>query len=96
MVPIPGAPGGAGALRALNAPAPVGVRSDKDGKPLAVRLERAWRRVAQVSDRWRLGPDEWWTGQTVDRLYFTLRLDDGQRCTIFQDLLTSKWYSQRA
>ena len=88
-------PGSAGAPRPVNAPVPVLVRAGPDGKPLAVRLGRTWHRVARIADRWHLGPDEWWTEHPVDRRYYTVRLEDGQQVTVFQDLLTLRWYRQR-
>jgi len=91
-----GAEGRAGALRPVNAPVPTLVRAGPEGKPLAVRLGRTWHRVARIADHWHLGPDEWWTEQPVARRYYTVRLEDGQPVTVFQDTLTLQWYRQRA
>ncbi|MSQ13667.1 MAG: hypothetical protein EXR47_06005 [Dehalococcoidia bacterium] len=85
-----------GAVRPVDAPAPVKVREGSNGKPQAVRIGRRWHKAVSITNRWHLGPDEWWTEHQLDRLYFTLRLEEGRPFTVFQDLLTSQWYSQRA
>jgi len=85
-----------GALRIVNAPAPIEVRTGADGKPQSVRIGRRWRRVSSITNRWRLGPDEWWTERPVDRWYFAVRLDDDRPLTVFRDQVTSLWYIQRA
>jgi hypothetical protein len=45
-------------------------------------------------EAWRVD-DEWWR-QEVSRLYFRLELEGGIRLTVFQDLISLKWYEQRA
>ncbi|MSQ41050.1 MAG: hypothetical protein EXR55_05220 [Dehalococcoidia bacterium] len=95
MVTDTRATGRAGALRPVNAPVPTQVRAGPDGKPLTVRLGKTWHRVARIADRWHIGPDEWWTEQPVDRMYYTAQLEDEKQVTVFQDVLTLHWYRQR-
>ena len=97
MVPDPRAPLGARQLRRLNAPTPIQVRADLDGRPRAVR-RRGWpesRRAVRVQDRWRID-DEWWRDRPISRLYHALLLDDGTLLTVYQDLLVADaWFEQR-
>ena len=96
MVSDPRAPLGARELRRLNAPVPLRVRADADGRPRAVR-RRGWsesRRVVRVQDRWRID-DEWWRAQPISRLYHTLLLDDGTLLTVYHDLLADTWFEQQ-
>ena len=82
--------------RPLNAPAPIAVRADERGHPLAIR-KPAWpreRRVARVRDRWRID-DEWWTKSPISRLYRELVLEDGTALTVYHDLVADAWYEQR-
>lgn len=91
-----GATDGARELRPLNAPIPIRVKVDADGRPIAVR-RRGWRRpraVAQVQDRWRID-DEWWRARPISRLYHALLLADGTLLTIYHDLLADVWLEQR-
>ena len=80
--------------RALNLPRETGVLADKAGVPVAVTGKGRRRRVLQVMEAWRVD-DEWWR-QEVSRLYFRLEMEGGIRLTVFQDLVSGKWYEQRA
>ena len=82
-------------LRALNAPQPVEVRSASDDRPAAVRLKRAWRAVAEITDTWRID-DEWWRERPVSRVYYRLALEDGTAVVVFRDLVDDTWSRQRA
>ena len=96
MVSHPRAPLGARDLRPLNAPAPVQVQADGQGRPLAVR-RRGWPRprpVADVQDRWRID-DEWWRERPISRLYFTVLLADDTLLTLYHDLIADTWWEQR-
>ena len=49
--------------------------------------------VAAMQDRWRID-DEWWRHRPVSRLYFSLLLEDGQKVTVFRDLVSGRWAKQ--
>lgn len=93
MVAHPRAQGGAHRLRALNAPQPVAVEADAEGRPAALTLRGRRLRVAQVQDAWRID-DEWWHGQPVSRLYWRLVLEEGRVVTVFADLSRQGWSVQ--
>ncbi|HEV7663176.1 MAG TPA: hypothetical protein VGQ62_06545 [Chloroflexota bacterium] len=84
-----------GDLRPLNAPSPLRVQTDAQG-----RIVSLWRQgrltprtITAVQDRWRID-DEWWRDHAVSRLYFEPILDDGSRLTVYHDLLTDTWFEQ--
>ena len=47
-----------------------------------------------VRSVWRID-DEWWRGEPVSRLYYSVLLETGVVMTIFRDLTTNKWHKQR-
>ena len=97
MVPDPRASLGARELRRLNAPTPIRVRADPDGRPRAVRRRGRpeSRRVVRAQDCWRID-DEWWRDRPISRLYHALLLDDGTLLTVYRDLLVADaWFEQR-
>jgi hypothetical protein len=91
-------------LRMLHTPRPIAVQADMRGVPVTVRLPRRrgfgtelraeHTRVDLVQDQWRID-DEWWRKE-ISRMYFAVVLVGGQQETIFQDLLTGRWYLQTA
>jgi hypothetical protein len=83
-------------VRALNEPQPLEVRTDPEGRPLAVRRPswRSPRPVARVQDHWRID-DEWWRERSVSRLYHALLLADDTFLTAYHDLLADAWFEQR-
>src|SRR5690348_13063675 len=83
-------------LRPVNAPAPLRVQLDAQG-----RIVGLWRQgrltprsIAAIQDRWRID-DEWWREHRVARMYYEVVLDDGTLLTIFQDLVGDEWFEQR-
>ena len=84
-------------LRPLNAPAPLRVQLDAQGRIVSVwRQGRLTpRTIAAIQDCWRID-DEWWREHRVARMYYDVVLDDGTRLTIFQDLVADAWYEQRS
>jgi hypothetical protein len=80
------------ALRPLNVPRPLRVRTGVQGRPLSVRLKGGEKRVKQILEIWQID-DEWWR-ETISRRYATLALEDGQTVTVFLDLVTGRWYLQ--
>ena len=66
------------------------VREDKAGRPIRVgRLA-----VAAVDDQWRID-DEWWRQEPISRMYWAVILDNGDRLTIYRDLIKGTWHRQR-
>ena len=96
MVPDPRASLGPRAYRVLNAPVPILVDLDADGRPRTVRRHGRQRPggVACVRDRWRID-DEWWRERSIARLYYALLLDDGTFLTVYRDLVEDAWFEQR-
>jgi hypothetical protein len=95
VVPHPRAALDAGTLRPVNAPVPLRVQTDANGRPLAVR-RRGWpvsRAVVHIQDRWRID-DEWWREQPISRLYHELLLDNGRLITVYHDLAADAWFEQ--
>ncbi len=76
----------------LNAPREIRVIATA-GRPFSVRAGGRARRVARISNQWRID-DEWWR-QEISRHYFELELEDGQVITVFADLVSGRWYQQR-
>jgi len=78
----------------LNLPREIAVLPNQAGVPAAIIRKGARRRVLQAKDTWRID-DEWWR-QEISRRYYLLELEGGIRLTVFQDILSGKWYEQRA
>jgi hypothetical protein len=83
-------------LRPLNAPMPLRVHQDEQGRIVGIwRQGRLTpRSIAAIQDRWRID-DEWWREHPVSRMYYEVVLDDGTLLTMFQDLLADAWFEQR-
>lgn len=94
MVTHPRTPPRPHRLRPLNLPRPVQVEEAPVGWPHAVWLGQRRCEVIGVRDDWRID-DEWWR-QEIARHYFDLVLRGGDQLTVFQDLVTGRWYTQRA
>ena len=80
------------ALRPLNVPRFLRVRTGSQGRPLAIHLEEGEKRVKQILEIWQID-DEWWR-EKISRRYAILALQDGQIVTVFRDLVTGRWYLQ--
>jgi len=54
-----------------------------------------WIDVSSVLDLWKIN-DEWWRGpeDEIARLYYRLRLSNGQQVTVYLDLVKNKWFRQ--
>ena len=74
-------------------PRPIRVLASKAGVPKMLVRSNRQTGVTQIIDVWRID-DEWWRNE-IQRRYFLLELDDGSDASVFQDLLTGKWYEQR-
>ena len=59
------------------------------------RVEETWLAVSQIDDIWKIN-DEWWRGpdEEIERLYFSLTLENGQHVTVFHDLTRRVWRRQ--
>ncbi len=84
---------GTHALRPLNAPRPLRVRTGSGGRPRFLHLEGRSRRVQHILEIWQVD-EEWWR-KPISRRYARLALDDGQIVTVYLDLLSQRWYLQQ-
>ncbi len=50
--------------------------------------------VALVREEWRV-VDRWWTEDPVQRRYFDVVLDGGERAVVYRDEQAGGWFSQR-
>ena len=91
---IPIDPAGKEAIKPLSLPAPVAVREDSNRQPLAVRLQRQWRPVARIDDRWSF--DLWWLPEPLTRTYYRVNSGDGRQLTVFRNHRDNGWYRQSA
>ena len=98
-----------GGIRPLDAPLPVQVEVDCDGRPAAIGVPKSrgagskntgkrsstcqWRKVSEVLDIWRID-DEWWRKTPIARVYYRVVMEDDRSVTVFHDLATGTWYRQ--
>ena len=94
MVKNPGETPGAGAIRPLNPPVPIGVTEDEHQRPQTVTLGRNRLRVTNTEDQWEID-EEWWRTRPTSRAYYHVLLEDGRTLTIFRDSVSGRWYQQR-
>ncbi len=87
-------PGIRGSYEPLNMPVPVQVVPGLDGRPAKILETRKPSRVEKVIDLWELD-DEWWREKPIRRRYFRLLMDSGGVLTVFKDLSSDEWFSQR-
>jgi hypothetical protein len=54
-----------------------------------------WMQVVEIENLWKVN-DEWWRGpeEEIARLYYGLRLQNGQQLTVYFDLIVNSWYRQ--
>jgi hypothetical protein len=79
------------AVRRLGVPRRATVQTGPGGVPTSVGRTR----VEAVNEDWVV-EDRWWTGKPLRRRYFELVLGDGRNVVVFFDLVTSRWFLQRA
>src|SRR5437667_8080455 len=84
-------------LRPLNAPSPLRVQTDAEGRIVSILRQGRLtpRTIAAVQDRWRID-DEWWREHAISRAYYEVVLDDGSLLTMYQDLIADEWFEQRS
>ena len=90
MVADSGTAGTARRAGRLNEPRAVLVEQELDGAPRRVNR----RTVALVREEWRV-VDRWWTEEPVQRRYFDVVLDGGERAVVYRDEQAGGWFSQR-
>ena len=94
MVKVPREAPDASPIRPLNLPAPADVEEDEHHRPLAVTLRGRRRVVTAIEDVWEIA-DEWWRPAPIARRYYVVTTQDGDRLTLFRDLVSDGWYWQR-
>ena len=57
--------------------------------------KKSWQTVASIDDRWKVN-EEWWRGQDqrIERMYYSVLLENGQRITVFHDMTKNEWFRQ--
>jgi hypothetical protein len=81
-----------GSFKPVNLPESLSMDEGPAGLPKAVLMPRK-QVVKAVEDIWRID-DEWWRGEPISRLYYSLMLSSGQRLVIYKDLVLNSWYRQ--
>ena len=51
--------------------------------------------MASIDDRWKVN-EEWWRGQDqrIERMYYSVLLENEQRITVFHDMTKNEWFRQ--
>ena len=83
---------GTNALRSLNQPERVQVRTSCD-EPFSVFTRGVFRKIKVIEDVWRIS-DEWWRNRPIERTYYQTVLAGDYRLIIFRDDVTGDWYRQ--
>jgi len=63
----------------------------RDGRPPRAAAPRP---VTLLRRPWRIDQLWWRPGEIVSRLYFRVAPEDGPPITLYQDLLSGRWYQQ--
>jgi len=79
-------------LRPVQRPRPLQVRTDGDGRPVAVRGRRGRVAIAGIREEWRID-DEWWR-RPISRSYYDVILETGRAVTLYRDEVEERWYLQ--
>lgn len=77
--------------------------STRSNQPISADLSEStplvsdgkWVQVVEIKNLWKVN-DEWWRGpeEEIARLYYVLRLQNGQQLTVYLDLIVNIWYRQ--
>jgi hypothetical protein len=78
-------------LHRLGTPRRASVEAGPGGVPTRVGRTK----VETVNEDWVV-EDRWWTGRPLRRRYFELVMGDGRNVVVFLDLITGRWFAQRA
>lgn len=70
---------------------PCKVQEDAEQRPVAVTLYGVVVPVESTEERWE-DEEFWWRDNPVVRVTCQVTLEDGQRLTIFKNMLTGGWY----
>ena len=79
------------ASRLLSTPRPASVATDPRGLPRAL----AGVPVDSLREEWVV-EDRWWASRGLRRRFFELLLADVRDEVVFRDLVSGRWFSQRA
>ena len=74
-------------------PMPTKVQEDAEQRPVAVTLYGVSVPIESIEERWEDAGD-WWKDNPLVRVTYQVTLEDGQRLTIFKNMLTGGWYWQ--
>ena len=66
--------------------------TERSGRLTAIRTGKRTFRIIRILNMWRVDED-WWR-KPVSRLYLSLELDNGNRMTVFRDMISGQWYKQ--
>jgi len=63
--------------------------------PKALLSDGKWMNVLEIENLWKVN-DAWWRGpeEEIARLYYVLRVGNGQKLTIYLDLIANNWFRQ--
>ena len=70
---------------------PTKVQEDAEQRPVAVTLYGLSVPVESIEERWE-DEEFWWRDNPVVRVTYQVTFEDGQRLTIFKNMLTGGWY----
>ena len=84
---------GAGRIRPLNEPIPIGAKETADRAPASVSFGNREVAVVELRDSWRI-EEEWWRERPIVRHYYDVALADGGVALLFRDG-DGHWFRQR-
>jgi hypothetical protein len=80
-------------IRRLKTPQALEVEATAEGTPARLKLADGWQVVSLTRRPWRID-QHWWRGDGVSRVYYRVAPEDGPPLTIYQDLVSGKWFAQ--
>ncbi len=80
-------------FRSTTHPTPSDLSGNVASSPLV--SDGKWMKVVAIENLWKVN-DEWWRGpeEEISRLYYVLRLKNGQQLTVYLDLIANNWRRQ--
>ncbi len=79
-------------LRPVQRLRPLQVRTDPEGRPVAVRGRRGFVAIAGIRESWRID-DEWWR-RPISRSYYAVVLESGRMIVLYRDRTEGRWFLQ--
>jgi hypothetical protein len=74
---------------------PAQVATGTGGQPVHAGVRgKSCQEVVEIQETWRVD-EGWWRPKPISRLYYRLVLSDGQRLTVYRDLVGGGWWAQR-